>query len=103
MEPRTPYSTPIKGSGGKVNQASLGLNIATKFKLKAQAAKHRLDQKKMDEIIESTSVLVAVRVRPMNKREIRAKNVFSHFRLNLVPHLLKTIVPVCYYSFLIFF
>ena len=65
MEPRTPYSTPIKGSGGKVNQASLGLNIATKFKLKAQAAKHRLDQKKMDEIIESTSVLVAVRVRPI--------------------------------------
>ena len=78
MEPNTPYSTPIKGVG--INQASLGLNIATKFKIKANAAKHRLEQKKMDEIIESTSVLVAVRVRPMNKREIRAKS-----SVNVIP------------------
>ena len=63
-----------------LNRASLGLNIATKFKLKAEAAKHRLEQKKMDEIIENTSVLVAVRVRPLNKRELRAKS-----SVNVIP------------------
>ena len=81
MEPQTPFSTPVKSAAANgLNRASLGLNIATKFKVKAEAAKHRLEQKKMDEIIENTSVLVAVRVRPLNKRELRAKS-----SVNVIP------------------
>ena len=81
MEPQTPFSTPVKSAAANgLNRASLGLNIATKFKVKAEAAKHRLEQKKMDEIIENTSVLVAVRIRPLNKRELRAKS-----SVNVIP------------------
>ena len=81
MEPHTPFSTPVKSAAADgLNRASLGLNIATKFKLKAEAAKH-VEQKSTDEIIENTSVLVAVRVRPLNKRELQC----AKSSVNVIP------------------
>ena len=56
--------------GAASTRPTLGLKTATKLLRRAHEAQHRVLEGVMDQIIEDTSVLVSVRIRPMNKREV---------------------------------
>ena len=58
------------GSDSDSGRPAFGLNMATKLLRHAHEAQHRVLEGVMDQIIQDTAVLVSVRVRPMNKREI---------------------------------
>ena len=63
-------------SSSKDNEApkSLSLGIVTRLLAKGHEAKHRIRVRKLDKSMETCGVQVAVRIRPLNKKEIAAND-----------------------------